>query len=52
VGETNPFGHPNADVLRRIELQGTRLFRTDRHGAITVLSDGKHLEFRTFLTAP
>jgi len=52
VGETNPFGHPNAGVLRRIELEGTRLYRTDRDGAITVLSDGKQLELRTFLAAP
>jgi len=52
VGETNPFGHPNTDVLRRIAGRGTRLYRTDRDGAITVLSDGKRLELRTFLAAP
>jgi competence protein ComEC len=52
VGDNNPFGHPNADVLRRIEMEGTRLYRTDRDGAITVVTDGEHLEFRTFLAAP
>jgi len=52
VGENNPFGHPNAGVLRRIELQGARLYRTDRHGAITVLTDGTQLEIRTFLAVP
>jgi competence protein ComEC len=52
VGENNSFGHPNADVLSRIEMEGTRLYRTDRDGAITVLTDGNQLELRTFLAAP
>jgi competence protein ComEC len=52
VGETNPFGHPSPDVLNRIAKEGARLYRTDRHGAITALTDGKRLEIRTFLAAP
>lgn len=51
VGENNPFGHPNADVLRRIESEGARLYRTDRDGAITMLTDGQQMEVRTFLLA-
>ena len=51
VGENNPFGHPNADVISRVEAEGTKLYRTDRDGAITVLTDGKQLEVRSFLPA-
>jgi competence protein ComEC len=52
VGDNNPFGHPNAGVLHRIEQEGARVYRTDRHGAITVLTDGTQLELRTFLPVP
>jgi molybdopterin-containing oxidoreductase family iron-sulfur binding subunit len=51
VGESNPFGHPNDDVIDRIEMRGTKLYRTDRDGAITVLTDGNQLELHTFLAA-
>ena len=51
VGENNPFGHPNADVLHRIASEGARLYRTDRDGAITVLTDGHQMEVRTFLSS-
>jgi competence protein ComEC len=52
VGDNNPFGHPNAGVLDRIERGGARVYRTDRHGAITMLTDGRQLELRTFLAVP
>jgi competence protein ComEC len=51
VGENNPFGHPNADVLQRIEAEGARLYRTDRDGAVTVLTDGNTMEVHAFLTS-
>lgn len=34
VGEANPFGHPAAATLRRIEAVGARLYRTDRDGTV------------------
>lgn len=40
-GRDNVFGFPPADVLQRIGLLGTKLYRTDTHGAVTVVSDGK-----------
>jgi competence protein ComEC len=49
VGDNNPFGHPAADVVQRIEAGGTRLYRTDRDGAITILSDGHDLQVHSFL---
>ena len=41
---------PNPEVLDRYRALGTRIFRTDRHGAITVLTDGETIEVRPFLT--
>lgn len=39
VGENNRFGHPAPEVLQRLKEQGTRVWRTDRHGAVTVRID-------------
>ena len=36
VGATNPFGHPFDDVLERLRAQGTRVYRTDRDGSVTL----------------
>jgi competence protein ComEC len=36
VGRWNRFGHPDPAVLRRIEAGGTRVWRTDRDGAIVI----------------
>ena len=42
AGANNPFGHPFDDVLERLRAQGTRVYRTDRDGSITleVRNDG------------
>jgi competence protein ComEC len=50
VGEANPFGHPSADAIERILAEGTRVFRTDRDGAVTVTTDGQSMSVRSFLT--
>ena len=36
AGRGNTFGHPAPEVLRRLEASGTRIYRTDLHGQITV----------------
>jgi len=36
VGYRNPFRHPNPEVLERYRSSGTRVWRTDQSGAITV----------------
>ena len=41
VGYRNRFGHPKADVVARYEATGTRLWRTDRDGALRVALDGQ-----------
>lgn len=47
VGEMNPFGHPHAEVIRRLEDAGTAVYRTDRHGAVTVTTDGARVSIHT-----
>ena len=51
VGADNPYGHPAAALLDRLEDAGARVYRTDRHGAITVNlhADGT-VSVRTYLT--
>ena len=51
VGADNPYGHPAAALLDRLEDTGAHIYRTDRHGAITVKfhTDGT-VSVRTYLT--
>ncbi len=49
VGEDNPYGHPNAELLERLASAGVRVLRTDRDGAVHILMDGKGLEVSCFL---
>jgi competence protein ComEC len=48
VGTPNPFGHPHPEVLRRLESFQLQLFRTDRDGAVTLLTDGNLMEMQKF----
>ena len=36
VGSDNKYGHPNKDVISRLENIGSRVFRTDRDGEISI----------------
>lgn len=36
VGQDNRYGHPNAEVLGRLEQYGCKVFRTDLHGTIMI----------------
>lgn len=50
-GRGNTFGYPAAEVLRRLEAVGARVFRTDRDGQITIKIDGQMVSARTFVSA-
>ena len=52
VSERNLGRLPHPEVLRRYERLGIRIFRTDKHGAVTVITDGEGIEVRTFLKNP
>ena len=41
VGENNKFGHPNEEVITRLNTRGTRIYRTDQNGEILVMVDKK-----------
>ena len=43
AGEGNGYGHPHPGVLRRLARSGSRIYRTDLHGAITMRTDGRRL---------
>jgi competence protein ComEC len=49
VGARNIGRLPHPDVLKRYNQLGSRILRTDKHGAITVVTDGKEIEVKTFL---
>ena len=49
VGERNIGRLPHPEVLRRYKRLGTRIFRTDKHGAITVITDGEKIEIKPFV---
>jgi competence protein ComEC len=49
VGPDNPYRLPSPQVIERYRSLGVRVYRTDRHGAITIITDGKHIEVETVL---
>ena len=49
VGERNIARLPHPEVLKRYKQLGIRLFRTDKQGAITVLTDGENIGVEPFL---
>ena len=42
-GFENSFGHPNKDVLARLEDRHAAVLRTDLDGLITIRTDGQHI---------
>lgn len=39
VGQNNKFGHPNEDVIKRLEEKNIQIYRTDKMGEISVIID-------------
>lgn len=52
AGEENPYGHPNREILERLKQAGIRILRTDREGAVHVLTDGNSLEISCYVACP
>ena len=36
VSQDNSYGHPSADTIERLQQRGCTIYRTDRHGTITI----------------
>jgi competence protein ComEC len=49
AGRGNTFGHPAPEVLSRLEAAGARVYRTDRDGQITLVTDGHGVTVRTYV---
>ena len=47
AGYANSYGHPNRDVIERLEQHHAAIYRTDEDGLITVHTDGKRLRADT-----
>ncbi|GEK35297.1 ComEC/Rec2 family competence protein [Kurthia sibirica] len=43
VGEDNRYKHPTKDVLQRLDKIGAKTYRTDQHGSIVFISNGKNI---------
>lgn len=49
VGYHNSFGHPHAETLARLAAGKTRVYRTDRSGAVRVVTDGQTMTVNPYL---
>ena len=48
VGKNSPFGHPHEEVVERWKASGAKVLTTGENGTISVSTDGKDLQFKTF----
>ena len=48
AGRGNRYGHPHAAVLARYRASGALILRTDLDGAVSLRTDGRSVEVRTF----
>lgn len=46
AGNGNAFGHPHPQTLERLGAVGAEVWRTDRHGTVTLQSDGFSLRLK------
>lgn len=44
LGANNPFGHPHADVIQRLQERNIPIYRTDEYGTIRMLTNGQNIE--------
>ncbi|WP_374019580.1 ComEC/Rec2 family competence protein [Paenibacillus thiaminolyticus] len=47
AGMDNKYGHPKKVVMNRLKKAGVEIYRTDKQGTITAISDGKNIRFET-----
>ena len=47
IGRNNSFGHPAPKITEYFAERNIPFFRTDKHGAITVYTNGRELEIHT-----
>jgi competence protein ComEC len=42
-GTDNIYNVPHPDVLNRYSTMGTKIFRTDKNGAVSIITNGKNM---------
>lgn len=47
VGENNRFGHPAADAVETLMSSDARVLRTDRDGAVLIITEGENIKVQT-----
>lgn len=47
LGEDNSYGHPHAEPMELFEDNGVEVFRTDQHGTVHIILDGKAYTIQT-----
>ena len=50
VGAENNYGHPNANVVRRLDKYSKKVYRTDKNGTVVITSTGSKLSAKTVAT--
>ncbi len=48
-GHKNRYGHPHKELLSRLKAKNVELYQTEKHGAVTIITDGKNMNIKTFL---
>ena len=48
VGRTSPFGHPHREIVERWKNSGAKIITTGERGTVSVSTDGKDLQLKTF----
>jgi len=52
VGTDNRFGHPASESLERLAAAGAQVLRTDQHGTVEIISNGRQLRVWTAKRPP
>ena len=47
AGKDNNYGHPEQETLTKLDNIGSKIYRTDLNGTITIVSDGNKCEVQT-----
>ena len=45
LGQDNEYGHPQREVLQRLNSRNIKIFRTDKLGTVVIGSDGENIEY-------
>ncbi|MBQ4284784.1 MAG: MBL fold metallo-hydrolase, partial [Lachnospira sp.] len=44
-GKNNDYGHPHTQTINQFTQRGIKIFRTDEHGSVVAVTDGKDIKW-------